>query len=292
MQMYSTFTELVLLFFIYAFLGWCAEVAFAAFKNGRFVNRGFLNGPICPIYGFGLIGVVLLLAPLKGNLWLLFIGACVITTLIELVTGFLLEKLFHAKWWDYSGMPLNIGGYVCLLFSLIWGVACMAIVLWVHPPIYGLVHRLPKLLTRILDGVFLAMLAVDLAATVATIRKLSRRLARITLLADEIHTLSDELGGNIAEKALAAKQKIETEQAKLEQGVERFEEKKEQSRVQREQRLAELRAKVDAALSERGFGHRRLLEAFPNLKSHRNPESLRKLREAIDRRRHREMPDT
>ena len=292
MQMYSTFTELVLLFFIYAFLGWCAEVAFAAFKNGRFVNRGFLNGPICPIYGFGLIGVVLLLAPLKGNLWLLFIGACVITTLIELVTGFLLEKLFHAKWWDYSGMPLNIGGYVCLLFSLIWGVACMAIVLWVHPPIYGLVHRLPKLLTNILDGIFLAMLAVDLAATVATIRKLSRRLARITLLADEIHTLSDELGGNIAEKALAAKQKIETEQAKLEQGVERFEEKKEQSRVQREQRLAELRAKVDAALSERGFGHRRLLEAFPNLKSHRNPESLRKLREAIDRRRHRETPDT
>ena len=285
-------TELVLLFFVYGFLGWCTEVAFAAFKSGRFVNRGFLNGPVCPIYGFGLVGVVLLLAPLKGNLWLLFVGSFVITTLIELVTGFLLEKLFHAKWWDYSGMPLNIGGYVCLLFSLIWGVACMAIVLWVHPPIYGLVHRLPKLLTNILDGIFLAMLAVDLAATVATIRKLSRRLARITLLADEIHTLSDELGGNIAEKALAAKQKIETEQAKLEQGVERYEERKEQSRLQREQRLAELRAKVEAALSERGFGHRRLLEAFPNLKSHRNPESLRKLRDAIDRRKHRETPDT
>ena len=285
-------TELVLLFFVYGFLGWCTEVAFAAFKSGRFVNRGFLNGPICPIYGFGLIGVVLLLAPLKGNLWLLFVGSCVITTLIELVTGFLLEKLFHAKWWDYSGMPLNIGGYVCLLFSLIWGVACMAIVLWVHPPIYGLVHRLPKLLTNILDGIFLAMLAVDLAATVATIRKLSRRLARITLLADEIHTLSDELGENIAERALAAKQKIETEQAKLEQGVERYEERKEQSRLQREQRLAELRAKVEAALSERGFGHRRLLEAFPNLKSYRNPESLRKLREAIDRIKHWESQDT
>ena len=285
-------SELVLLFFVYGFLGWCTEVAFAAFKSGRFINRGFLNGPICPIYGFGLIGVVLLLAPLKGNLWLLFVGYCVITTLIELVTGFLLEKLFHAKWWDYSGMPLNIGGYVCLLFSLIWGLACMLIVLWVHPPIYGLVHRLPKLLTRILDGIFLATLAVDLAATVATIRKLSRRLARITLLADEIRTLSDELGENIAEKALAAKQRIETGQAKLEQGVERFEERKEQSRVQREQRLAELRQKVDAALSERGFGHRRLLEAFPNLKSNRNPESLRKLREAIERRKHRETPDT
>ena len=74
--------------------------------------------------------------------------------------------------------------------------------------------------------------------------------------------------------------------------MERYEERKEQSRLQREQRLAELRAKVEAALSERGFGHRRLLEAFPNLKSHRNPESLRKLRDAIERRKHRETPDT
>ena len=290
--MVYTLAECILLFFIYGFLGWCAEVAFAACKNGRFVNRGFLNGPICPIYGFGLIGVVLLLAPLKGNLWLLFIGSCVITTLIELVTGFLLEKLFHAKWWDYSDMPLNIGGYVCLLFSLIWGVAGMLIVLWVHPPIYGIVHRLPRLLVGIMDGAFLAMLAVDLAATLATIRKLSHRLARITLLADEIHDLSNGIGESIAEKTLAARQKLETEQQKMEQSRERLEEKKEQSREQIEQRLAELREKVDAALSERGFGHRRLLEAFPNLKSQRNPESLRKLREEIERRRHRESQDT
>ena len=290
--MNQTLYEAIAVVFCYGFLGWCAEVVFAACTKGKFVNRGFLCGPICPIYGVGVLIVTTLLEPVRENLALLFIGSTLLTSLLEWLTGFLLEKILHQKWWDYSNMPLNIGGYVCLLFSLIWGVACMAIVLWVHPPIYGLVHRLPKLLTNILDGIVLAMLAVDLAATVATIRKLSRRLARITLLADEIHTLSDELGGNIAEKALAAKQKIETEQAKLEQGVERYEERKEQSRLQREQRLAELRAKVEAALSERGFGHRRLLEAFPNLKSHRNPESLRRLREAIDRIKHRETPDT
>ncbi len=278
------FHELVLLFFIYGFLGWCVEVAFAAFKNGCFVNRGFLNGPICPIYGFGLIVVVLLLRPLQGNLWLLFAGSCLITTLIELVTGFLLERIFHAKWWDYSDMPLNIGGYVCLLFSLIWGVACMAIVLWIHPPIYGLVCRLPKLLACILDGLFGAALAVDLVATVATIRKLSRRLARITLLADEIHELSNDLGENIAERALVAKQRLETEQQRLEQGRERLEEKRELSRTQVEQRIAELRSRVDALLAERRFGYRRLLEAFPNLESHRNSEALNKLREAIKRR--------
>ena len=94
--MNNTFQNVVLLFFIYGFLGWCAEVAFAACKNGRFVNRGFLNGPICPIYGFGLIGVVLMLRPMQSNLLMLYIGSFLLTSLIELITGFLLEKLFHA----------------------------------------------------------------------------------------------------------------------------------------------------------------------------------------------------
>lgn len=278
-----TFANVALLFFVYGFLGWCAEVAFAACKNGRFVNRGFLNGPICPIYGFGLIGVVLLLRPVQDNMLLLYLGSFVLTSLIELVTGFLLEKIFHAKWWDYSRMPLNIGGYVCLLFSLIWGLACMAIVRWVHPLIFGLVDRLPNVLTYILDGVFFCMLAVDLAATLAAIRKLSARLAAITELAGEIRELSDNLGENIAEKTLATRKRLEENQQKLEKRQQklegRFEEVLEQSREVSERKLAELRLKVDSLLGEKRFGHRRLLEAFPNLTSHRNPESLSRLRE-------------
>lgn len=92
------FLRLALLFFIYAFLGWCTEVAFAACKEGRFVNRGFLNGPVCPIYGFGVVGVALALRPVMDSLPLLFLGSVVITSLIEFVTGFVLEKVFHAKW--------------------------------------------------------------------------------------------------------------------------------------------------------------------------------------------------
>ena len=136
------YARVILLFFIYAFLGWCTEVAFAACKNGRFVNRGFLNGPVCPIYGFGMVGVAVLLEPLKDNLLLLYLGSAVITTVIEYITGLLLERIFHAKWWDYSNMPLNIGGYVCLLFSLIWGAMCVAIVKFVHPVIAGMVEHL------------------------------------------------------------------------------------------------------------------------------------------------------
>ena len=84
------YARVILLFFIFAFLGWCTEVAFAACKNGRFVNRGFLNGPVCPIYGFGMVGVAVLLEPLKDNLLLLYLGSAVITTVIEYITGLLL----------------------------------------------------------------------------------------------------------------------------------------------------------------------------------------------------------
>lgn len=118
-----TYYDILFSFFIYGFLGWCSEVAFAAFKQHSFVNRGFLNGPICPIYGIGVTVVVASLQPYVGNLILLYITSTILVTFLEWLTGFLLEKMFHHRWWDYSEMPLNIGGYVCPLFSAIWGVS-------------------------------------------------------------------------------------------------------------------------------------------------------------------------
>ena len=123
-----TYYDILFSFFIYGFLGWCSEVAFAAFKQHSFVNRGFLNGPICPIYGIGVTVVVASLQPYVGNLILLYITSTILVTFLEWLTGFLLEKMFHHRWWDYSEMPLNIGGYVCPLFSAIWGIACVLIV--------------------------------------------------------------------------------------------------------------------------------------------------------------------
>ena len=105
--MYSFF-ELLGMFFIYSFLGWCTEVAFAAVRHGKFVNRGFLNGPVCPIYGFGVLMVVLLLQQLQDNLLILFIGSVIVTSAIEFLTGWILETVFHAKWWDYSQNKFNL----------------------------------------------------------------------------------------------------------------------------------------------------------------------------------------
>ena len=295
------YARIILLFFIYAFLGWCMEVAFAACKSGRFVNRGFLNGPVCPIYGFGMVGVAVLLSPLKDNLLWMYLGSAVITTVIEYITGWMLERIFHAKWWDYSDMPLNIGGYVCLLFSLIWGALCVVIVRYVHPAIAGLVEHLPNWLTIVLDGLFVSAIAVDLAATLATIRKLASRLSTLERMAGELHSLSDNIGRRISDSTLAAKSRVEAGEARLKEetaklesardalsdrmasGRERVTEKIEQSAEASRQRLNELKAKFDAALEENTAGQRRLMNAFPNLKSRRNPEALQALRERIER---------
>ncbi|WP_304158550.1 putative ABC transporter permease, partial [Fusobacterium ulcerans] len=177
-------------------------MAFAAVKERRFVNRGFLNGPICPIYGVGVVMVVQLLMPYKSNLFLLYVTSVIVVTALEWLTGFALDKIFHNKWWDYSGMPLNLNGYVCLLFSLIWGVACVAIVKWIHPLIYKGVVFLPVWLLVVLDLIFGIAILADLFATVSKILKVNKHLERMEEIAAELHRISDEIGQNISKGVL------------------------------------------------------------------------------------------
>lgn len=196
-------------FFIYAFLGWCTEVAFAAFKEHRFVNRGFLNGPICPVYGFGVVAVIHFLTPLRSNLLLLYLGSALLVTAIEWLTGFILEKVFHNKWWDYSNMPLNLNGYVCLLFSLIWGVFCVFIVDVFHPMIDTLLSHIPFLVGIILVCILVIAGLADLYVTASGILKLNKRLAKMQAIADELHQISDKLGESIYKSTITAMEKQE-----------------------------------------------------------------------------------
>ena len=166
-------------FFIYALLGWCGEVAFAAVKEKRFVNRGFLNGPLCPIYGVGVAVIVGLGSMAGDNVLVLFAISAIVTSLIELVTGYVLEKLFRTRWWDYSDMPLNIGGYICLPFSLLWGIACVVIIKVIHPLISAFVDWTPLWLSWPLLILFMILLFVDLYVTVSHISKNLRQLQRL-----------------------------------------------------------------------------------------------------------------
>ena len=129
------FYNLLFYFAIYSFAGWCGEVVFATVRHGKFVNRGMLHGAYCPIYGFGLITVIVCLTPIKDSWLLLFAGSAVLTTVLEFITGFVLDKLFGRRWWDYSDKKFNIGGYICPQFTVVWGLACLLIMKVVQPAI-------------------------------------------------------------------------------------------------------------------------------------------------------------
>ena len=160
-----SFSEIALLFFIYSFLGWCVEVAFVAVTAGKGTNRGFLNGPVCPIYGCGMIGVLLALLPVEKNIWLLFLGGMVICSAVELFGGWILDKIFHMRWWDYSDEKFNIGGYVCLAFSFMWGMAVVFAVKFVHHPIMAVVKKIPFQIQVIIVVVCGVVFVVDMIVT-------------------------------------------------------------------------------------------------------------------------------
>ena len=205
----QNFYELVWIFIIYAFIGWCTEVSYAALDRGIFVNRGFLNGPYCPIYGCGVVIVVAALTPLKDNLLILFAGSLLLTSILEYITGFILEKVFHNKWWDYSNKPFNLHGYICLKFSIYWGLACTFIMDVIHPIIYKGITMIPHILGVVLLCIIMSAFAVDCGVTVTTILKFNKRLKVMDEMAAKIHKLSDEIGENIYENVTTAVEKSE-----------------------------------------------------------------------------------
>ena len=209
MIMPQNFYELVWICIIYAFIGWCTEVSYAALDTGKFVNRGFLNGPYCPIYGCGVVIVVAILTPLKENLLILFAGSFLLTSVLEYITGYILEKVFHNKWWDYSDKPFNIKGYVCLKFSIYWGLACTFIMDIIHPIIYAAIRFIPFVLGVVLLSIIMCVFAADCIITVTTILKFNKRLKVMDEMAASIHRLSDEIGENIYENVTDVIEKSE-----------------------------------------------------------------------------------
>lgn len=246
-------------FFIYAFLGWCGEVLYAAAVERRFVNRGFLNGPVCPIYGMGVAIIALLMGPFAGNLLALFIGSMILGSALEWVAGFLLEMIFRQKWWDYSEEPHNLNGYVCLKFSVVWGFAGALVVRFVVPFTSRLAHLIPHTLGWVLLAVMGGLIIADLTVTVVAIIGLNRKLKMLELVAARLKAGSDKLGEELFEQAVSAKKRAELMQLDAEKLRERYEQS------------------LQANLL-----HRRLLKAFPDLKSLRHNEQLEALRERIN----------
>lgn len=200
--MIFTLQEIALLFFVYAFLGWCVEVAFVAITLGKVVNRGFLNGPICPIYGCGMLGVLMALLPIKQNVFLLFLGGMVICSAIELFGGWILDKIFHMRWWDYSDRPFNIGGYVCLPFSIMWGFAVVFAVRFVHAPIMVVVEKIPYTAKIIIITIFTVIFIIDMIVTLKNLIGIKKSLGQLDKIAEELQGLGNQLKDVVGNSAI------------------------------------------------------------------------------------------
>ena len=161
-----TFFELYAYFMIYSFLGWAMESTYVSINAKKWVNRGFINGPFCPIYGTGALLILLALKPVSDSILLLFLGGFVIATVVEYLIGLILEKLFHATWWDYSQKPFNIKGRVCLERSVEWGVLTAFVMRVVQPVIADFVAAIPRAWGEFAATLLLAYLAVDTTITV------------------------------------------------------------------------------------------------------------------------------
>lgn len=288
---------------IYSCLGWCCEVAFAALKTGKFVNRGFLNGPVCPIYGFGVLSVVLVLEPVKDNLLLLFFGSMVFTSLLEFIAGFAMERIFHDKWWDYSNNPFNIKGYICLEFSIIWGIACVLVVDVIHPIIMKLVNAVPHTLGLWLMAALYVILAADAVLTLVELLKLPKRFKAMEELEAAITTVSDAMGENIYDSVERGRQRSEAfnerhpdiAEKSREYMADIWEKRNEINQKAKERedagkealaaRKAELEERL-ARLKGRNIVHRRIANAYPQLlEGKNNGANFRKLKESWERRR-------
>lgn len=213
-----SFSDMLLYFLLYAVVGYMLEVIFAALVLGKFVNRGFLNGPWCPIYGFGVLVVALTLKPISNDLLLLFIGSVFVTSAIEFVTGFVLEKVFNQKWWDYSDAPFNIGGYICLKFSLLWGVASVFVVKLIFPFTDLIASLLRNKFGICLLFSLLFLMLTDLAATVVSIAGIKKKLRLMDSIASKLKENSDNVGGFLSEETLELKKKFDSLSEQLEKG--------------------------------------------------------------------------
>ena len=179
-------TLLFLYFVFYSFCGWLWETCYCSVKERHYVPRGFLYGPICPIYGVGFLLMILFFAPFKDNLVVFYFVAVIVMTAWEYLVGWFLETTTHIKYWDYSDRPFNIKGRVCLEVSLFWGIMSYVAIFFIHPPVARLFARMPDWLQYTACGACLALLVTD---TVTTIRK----LALVTKAMDRLQTAGDEL---------------------------------------------------------------------------------------------------
>lgn len=213
--MIYTFSTWLLFFYFYCFLGWVWETCYVSVCQGRWVNRGFMRGPFLPIYGSGAIVVLIFTLPFRTDAGLVFIVGMASATLLEYFTGVAMEKMFHVRYWDYSGKPLNLNGHICLVSSLAWGVFSVILTLYGHTPVERFVLKMNSNLVEFIVFLLTVYFAIDLSESVREAVNLKEVLVSLEENNEEFRRLQKHIevvsafyGGEIKEKSEAGLKKI------------------------------------------------------------------------------------
>lgn len=247
--------SLIAYFIIYSFLGWVLESVFKTILARKPINSGFLYGPFCPIYGFGALIMLIFLKRFSNNIILLFIIGFFVLSVWEYIVGFLLEKTFKTKYWDYSKNKFNIKGRVCLLNSCYWGILAVIFTKLIHPPIQNAISVIPKELLMYANTILFSIIIVDYIFSVIKVYNIN---VSINILNDITKNIKQELD-KVKEYAESKAKESET----LQHVIDELKEKQENMKAKLEKQTARLR------------------KAFPTMKNIKLSEFLNQKIEAI-----------
>lgn len=197
-----------MLFIIYSFLGWVMECTLGVIQKHKFVNRGFLIGPYCPIYGVGVVSVSLLLTRFSNNIILLFLLSTIICGTLEYFTSYIMEKIFHARWWDYSKNKFNINGRICLETLIPFGIISVLVICFVNPWIFDKLYMIPQ---QILNYIVICLLLIYVIDSIISLNV----ILKFKNLSKQEKDNTEEISRKVRETAEAAIEKLNLEKQKL-----------------------------------------------------------------------------
>lgn len=265
---------------IYSVIGWVYESTICSIGQRKLINRGFLNGPYCPIYGTGAVLVLLVLGRIQNPVLLFFAGA-VLTCSLEYLTSWLMEKLFHARWWDYSKRKFNIGGRVCLIGAVVFGAFSVVLILVLHPWVKSLTDRLTDTALTWICAILLVGIVSDLIVTVKGLLGTHAVFAEYAvLLQQKRRELSEKLRLGAEEGRERIRELSAEERMKLREAAELGAEERKKIRRTTEEERERFYAKLQMRLNAQ---QRRTINSFPQWKLTRNNEVLDGLREAMEK---------
>ncbi len=185
------------MFFIYSFVGWVIEVIYYGLTEGKFINRGFLAGPLCPVYGLVFYAAIWIFEPLNESFFIIFFGMATACTIVELIAGVILYHTFHMRWWDYSDYKFNFRGYICLRFYVYWGIAASLGIYVLHPAVKWLIAHITYPVRIGILIFFTVILIADLVTTIITIVGFKKKFEAMEKVVTGTKAVSDKIGSGI-----------------------------------------------------------------------------------------------